>query len=346
MNSWVWERYYENLKASNASLEELLQDKAFCRKVLNNKNISYQAHKYYGKTPHSRQFKFDTTQTTELLTKQDNSIATINEYLLLKKYKDLEFLTANHHILNIHNLQLPFDERYGLICEDLLDEEFEYITLDNFFNSKHKFTILSNNIDIKSENISTVKTFQKHKTFPYFFRNFNDLIKYKNKYLNYITSHCYDQIIKNILSSIFEFGDDEHTQNAILCRKKGNEKFEELLLFDKESSSFIINILQNNNLEVVKKYYTNEFNKYNYFGIHICDHNESFKFKCHKLYEFIQSGIIDKKYWKYLEILANYDYDKTAQIIEEETGITPIQRHIDMLKYGSECAGKLYEMSK
>lgn len=346
MNSWVWERYYENLKESNSSLVELLQDRDFCKKILNDRNAVCSTRKFYGKIPHSRQFKVLESyyQTNDRSSQIDNYIATFNEYLFAKKYKELGFLTANHQVIDINKIQLDSPENLGVVSEDLLSEEFEYITLENFFQSRKLFITHSN--EIIDNKYQVVEHKIKHKILPYFSYLLPDILKYKKHYLQFLTENCYDKIIENFLLSLFEFGDDDHTHNTILIRRKGNRKFEELLVFDKESTAFSVNFPNDINLETIKKYYTTEFTSYNPYSIHIYDRKESFEFKCHKLFDFIKHGQFNKKYWQYLETIANLDYNKIAQQVKEEIDLTPPNKHIDILKYGSECAGKLYEICK
>ena len=61
--------------------------------------------------------------------------------------------------------------------------------------------------------------------------------KKKKQFLSIMTEECFDQYIKYLLASVFEFSDDEHSNNIIFVRNHKSDKFEALFVFDKSRNS-------------------------------------------------------------------------------------------------------------
>ena len=57
--------------------------------------------------------------------------------------------------------------------------------------------------------------------------------------------------------------------------------------------------------------------------------------------KLVADGKMPKKYCEFLSTIANLDYEKFAKAVFEDTGLVPIQKQIDMYKYGSEKAGEI-----
>ena len=306
---------------------ELFSDGVFMSKIqdVTRGYVHFNGQKFFVKTPHSRRFKFGAIST--LFSRNDNRIATTSELMAERKYRELNYLTAYHkpvYINKVKNEILKPGSKYGvgpyvLVSPVLFDFNIHYATMFDLQEQEHLFYP---NTDIDDK----------------MFFNLENAIKNKDYFLQYLTEECYDEYIKYILLSIFEFSDDEHLGNVIICQNKYAKRFERIFVHDKESTAFNPYIAQNFDMNAVT-FKTNNFTEYN--GVPIDFKGERSFERILAVTKLVADGKMPKKYCEFLSTIANLDYEKFAKEVFEQTGIAPNSKQVDMYKYGSEKAGEI-----
>lgn len=343
MNREIWENYLNSLESKRQQIIDVFKDRSNFSKLMSGRVSIFNNNIYYGKIPHSRYWKnynytVDPLDREEQFSK-DNVIATTNELILQKKYRDLGIMSVEH--IAIPNEKQQNQKKtfvpHAVVSQFNFDKNTQIITLSDFLNAD-KASIYQ----LIQDPTTTIFTDYKDFEFPVFWGDLEYLLKKKDIYLKFMTKHCYDQIIQSLISSVFEFGDDEHLNNYLLCKKVDSPKFEELCVIDKESTAFCPHIVQDLSWEGIKAY-TYNFSEYNSNSISIGGATNFYE-RYNVLLNMILDGKLDKKYYYFLQKIANTNYDKLAQNTYEESGIKPIQTQIDMFKVGSEKAGRLYNL--
>lgn len=290
---------------------------------------------YYIKVPHSRAFKFGYISLK--YEAEDNALATTSELIAQKKYKQFNFLYANHRPIFKPRKQLN-----QLDYESLWKNRHVYNYEDIY--RKGIYTLVSPSLT--SELVDTVsmgditsialQLTRRNKKEQRMYDNFENVLDCKKYYLKYMTSHCYDQYVKFVIASIFEFSDDDHFYNVVLCKNKNSDKFEDLFLFDKESTSFNPFVAIDMKLEAIKYRAQNHIS---FNGLPITKIGERGMDRIFALADLIRAGKLDKRYVQFLNEIAGFDFDKVAKEIETETGIKTNQKQLDVYKYGADFAG-------
>ena len=310
----------EDWKQENANL---VSDDFFVSKIydINRGFVHFKNNHYFVKTPHSRSFKLGYVNTS--LTGQDNKIATASELIAEKKYKSFNFMTAVHQPIYKENYGYDeYFEPYGiftLVSPMLFTTEIHHASISDFIEQEKLFNPASH--------LDTAV-----------FGNLGTILKRKKLLLEYMTEECYDEFVQFMLLSIFEFSDDDHMGNVIMCKNKDVEKFEHIFVFDKESTAFNPFVARNLASPAIM-FKTNNFTAYN--GVPITSKGERSIERMLAVAKLIADGKMPKKYIKFIDQISGLDYEQLAKEVFEDTGIKVDQRQIDMYKFGSECAGNI-----
>ena len=284
--------------------------------------ILYGDARFIFKRPNSKYFKNHKKEFAALPPESfmlDNYLCVTSELIAEKKYKAFKIMCGKHYMVE-HN-----SEFYS-ISPNLLQGYADYCTLSEIMRDGY------------DEMPKESRAFRK---IPYF--SLKQILKKKKYFLRVMTEDCYEQYIKCLIASVFEFSDDEHYNNIIFCRNRGFEKFESVFVFDKESTVFNPMIAKGfapfqTKIESIK-YDT-------YSGKYIYCPGESIIDRFHELGRLIKSGVLEKKYQDFINELAQFDFCKVADEIYQETGFKVNERQIDMYRYGSEFAAETLEKQK
>lgn len=272
---------------------------------------------YIFKLPHSRYYKNhrkEFAQLSYLATKKDSTLSLTSELISEKKYKAAGFLCAKHFIIKQAR-------DYYLISPNLLHGYVDYKTYSEILRDPY------DDVPFQSRVLNRLTS-----------KSLRSVLKNKRRYLKIMTEECYDEYVKYLLSSVFEFSDDEHYNNVILCRNHGSDKFESLFLFDKESNVFNPLIAQGMKFNEVQ-YYSLIYEKY--VGRYIYTPGETINERISEIGMLIKKGLLPQKYIDFINQVANFDFAEAAKQVYEETGIKADQIQVDMYKYGSELAGQI-----
>lgn len=276
--------------------------------------------KYIFKMSHSRYYKNHRKEFASLpvtARMADNRLSLGSELISQKKYEDFEFLTAQHHLVQHHH-------EYYVISPNLLQGYVDYQTAYQISQDGYGDMPLHSKVLRKSSRLSL-----------------KQVLKKKKQFLSIMTEECFDQYIKYLLASVFEFSDDEHSNNIIFVRNHKSDKFEALFVFDKESTVFNPLIAKGNKWGEVK-YQSVIYD--HYVGKFIAFPGESIIERTREIGELIAKGKLEKKYVDFLNAIASYDYCETARRVYHETGKRVNQMQIDMYRVGSEYAAQALEM--
>ncbi len=301
--------------------------------------ITYEDVDYCIKTPHSRFYKFGYLNLC--LEERDNKLATSSELISKKRYKQFRFMYANHRPLLRDNI----DAMSKGLSDDIL---WKNRHIYNFEEMYKKGIYLLISPAISNEKIDTIslgdiatiglQLTKGNKLEQTMYDSLEAVLDCKEYYLKFMTEECYDQYIKLVIASIFDFGDDDHFHNVKLCKNKTSDKYESIFIFDKESTAFNPIIAQNYDMELYRVEQEVQFFK-NYNSIPIISSNETSMMRMYGITRLILNGKLEKRYVKFLEEIAGVDFNKIGQEIYEELGIRPNQKQLDVYKYGADLAG-------
>ena len=297
--------------------------------------ISVDGGNYYVKTPHSRSFKFGYVSLR--YEPEDNSLATMSELIAKKRYKQFRFLYANHrplhrdrNILTDKDMKVIWNNRHVYNYQDIYKKGV-YMLVSPSLTSELVDTMSFG--DIVTIGLKLTKNNQEEQSM---YDNFERMLDSKQYYLKFMTEHCYDNLIKFVIASIFEFSNDDHFDNIMLCKNRSSDRFEDLFLFDKESTAFNPFVALDLSLGTIKAHTRNHMS---YNGMPITDIGEKTVVRMYELTRLINKGKLEKKYVDFLEEIAGINFEKLAKEIEFETGLVANQKQLDMYKYGADFAG-------
>ena len=290
---------------------------------------------YYIKTPHSRSFKFGYVSLR--YESQDNELATMSELIAKKRYKQFRFLYANHRPL--------YRDRSNLSKQD-----YEIIWKNrhiyNYEEMYRKGVYMLVSPSLTSEMVDTIsfgdivtiglKLTKRNKVEQAMYDNFENMLDSKKYYLKFMTEYCYDKLVQFVLASIFEFSNDDHFDNIMLCKNRDSDKYEDVFLFDKESTAFNPFVAIDMSLGAIRYRAQNHMS---YNGMPITQVGERTVVRMYELTRLINKGKLEKKHIEFLEAIAGIDFEKLAKEIECETGLKANQKQLDMYKYGADFAG-------
>ena len=293
-------------------------------------HIIFSGFAFYLKPPHSRDFKrkkqliFPLTNMGNLSDEEiksemkvdrrlDNQLSAMSELIAEKKYRALKFITAKHFVLE--------------------DEKNYYLLSPNLLAGKlHNFSYYDLTVG------NRIKQFERYAKSTSQDR-LSSIVLNKEKYLEFMTEHCYNQYIQFILNGVFEFADDDGTQNIIFVKHKNSKVFEEVFVVDKESTVFNFMIASGYNFNQIKQM----INSYsNYGGIVFNNrHEDNIEIKQNEIRRLFDRGIMGNTHLQILKQIAETDYDKLVEEALANTSLKKNQTQIDLYKYGTELAGDL-----
>lgn len=287
---------------------------------INNK-IVWNGQEFHMKSPHSRLIKTlklkHGCDFNEKLYNKDNVLSTATELAMMRKYRDFGMLSADYSV--------AFDGKdWFVFSPNVFRGYLNYYTLYDLMKFKNE------PFDCK----------QIKKTYYY---SFYQVISKKKAFLKFMTEECYDEYVKFLLSSVFEFSDDEHTLNIIFCKDKDSFKLEHIFVFDKESNFFNPLIACNERFARVKELSSTNIK---YHGRSYYCPGEDFADRCNYLRRLIEKGKIPHKYVEFLRDVASYNYDKLFDETYDVLGVKKNDMQVDMFKFGAETAGNLTLLEK
>ena len=330
--------WFENWEA-NKNFEQLdLSSNGFFASGISNVSkglVSVSGGNYYIKTPHSRAYKFGYVNLR--FEAEDNQLATMSELIAQKRYKKFRFLYANHRpiyrprtVLGELDFEVLWKNRHVYNFEEMYRRGL-YTLVSPSIDSEYVDTISMG--DITTIGLQLTKHNKEEQTM---YDNFEKVLDCKQYYLKYMTENCYDNFVKFVIASIFEFSDDDHFDNILLCKNRQNEMYEDLFLFDKESTAFNPFVALNMDIGAIK-YRVQNHASYN--GMPISKQGERSLARMYELTRLVRLGKLEKKYVDFLNEIAGIDFNKIAKEIELETGLKTNQKQLDMYKYGADFAG-------
>lgn len=279
--------------------------------------------RFHFKTPHSRIFKV-TKKRGHLLPRgkflcstMDNYLALSSELISMKKYRAFGMLYADYHIVHDRN----FNVEMKIASPNVLNKNKFYVELNQFYDQADFF---------RDSVIAETSMY-----------NVEEVFTRKEDFLIFMTEKAYDEYVKYLLLSLFEFSDDEHYSNIIFYNHEENSKLDGVFLFDKESTSFNPMVAANCSVDYMKKALAVN-RKYNNRRVFRTE-EETFDERFEMLLSMIRRGVVPEKYVHFIEEIAGIDYGSIAKSIKQEMGIAVNDSQLEMYKYGCKRAEELLE---
>lgn len=273
---------------------------------------------YHFKTPHSRFFK---NNRDDFLIKEavaDNQLATATELLSERRYRAFKIPYVHYEAVTSNNKQT-----ITLYSKDIRTEDIEMRSLYDL--ERYEDTHFSRYAKKLCE--QTLISIIKDPYIP----------------LKIMTPECYDQFIKFHLASIFDLSNDDHFNNIIFVRNQNGERFESMLLCDKESNNF--NPFLASGLGASQAFERIR-NNTDYHGMHTCLLYESFPIRVRAIRQLILDGEMPKEYIKFLRKIADYDQSGAVKDIYDKFNIVVDERQLEIYKKAQEIAGSITERGK
>ncbi len=277
--------------------------------------MDYDNERYHVKVPHTRFFKNNRKLFSKETTASDNKIATASELISERKYKAFHFMTAGYDLTKRN-------DEFVLVSRRIGDKKIEICSLYDMIKYPYDIDMREHAGQIA---ICTLK----------------DLLEKKQIILEILTDECYDELIKFILLSVFEFSDDDHYSNMLFVKDYRSDKFQSMFICDKESTVFNGYLALKGNYYGSLIPYTTSFNLYP--GKIIAKPLEDFKTRCKEIARLIRKGILPKKYVSFLKAVTSFDFDAAARDVKGEFGISANDKQLDMYKFGEEEIAKILE---
>ncbi len=273
------------------------------------------------KKPHTAKFKetennliFINKKVDRELAIRDNELATMSELISEKKYRAYKFLSAKH-------FSLPVGREFMIMSPNMFFNEVEAADLDGLDKNAEFFepSSITKNDEIFKHALNTSSY------------NLKRILKKKEQFLKFMTLHCYNQLVNYYLMSTFEFTDDEGNNNLMFAKNKGSDKFENIFVFDKESTLFNFLLAQGESLDSIKQ--------------KICDLDEfcdtvlgggTIRTRIKTLRDLFEKGLLDSSHKNLLNSTLSVNYDKLADEVSIETGIKKNNDQIDLYKLGQD----------
>lgn len=282
--------------------------------------------KYFLKRPHSASYKeksnelsFRNKSLDRELTIKDNELCTMSELISEKKYRAYKYLVAKH-------FTLPVGREFYVASPNMFFEDVEAAEINGLDDSEEYCEPAKVNLS-KNARLSALGTSRF---------NLEQILKNKNNFLGFMTEHCYEQFVNYFLMSAFEFSDDENSNNLMFAKPKDSDRFENVFVFDKESTLFNFLIAQGESFESIKQKIAglDEF----------CDvvlGGGNFVTRVKILRQLFEKGLLNEKHQSLLKTTLNVNYDKLAQEVSAETGLKKNQSQIDLYKLGQDYTNEL-----
>lgn len=277
--------------------------------------MEYGGERYHVKIPHTRYFKNNRKLFTGITSLYDNTIATASELISEKKYKAFHFMTAGYDVTKRN-------EEFVLVSKRIDDDKIEMCSLYDMI--KYPF-----DVDMR-ECAGQIAIC-----------TLSGLLEKKQTILGILTEDCFDDLIKFILLSVFEFSDDDHYNNILFVKDFKSTRFQSMFVCDKESTVFNGFLSLSGNYYGSLIPYTTSFNLYP--GKIISKPLEDFKIRCKEIARLIRKGILPKKYIDFLKDMTNFDFDTAMRDVVGDFGVRILDKQLDMYKFGEEELAKILD---
>ncbi len=267
---------------------------------------------YHIKEPHSRYYKNNKREFGASGTMMDNELATITELMAERRYRSFHLPYAYYELLRGDNGE------FKLISKSINNDKVEVKSLSELMHYEDDFI--------------------SEYALKFSMQNLEEILTKPAICLRVMTRECYDQYVKFLLASVFDFSTDDHFNNIIFIRNQNSMLFESMFLCDKESNVFNPLIAREFSMdEILRK--SNSYN--HYVGIKVSERGEDFEKRASVLLRLVKKGIMPKKYVKFLSDLAGFDFDAVARDVKGDFGLVADDRQLDIYKRTAEIAGEI-----
>ena len=273
------------------------------------------------KVPHSLTYKLNTyPEVNAEAAYNDNHLATASELIASKLFKQLGFLTADYFPQRRYGL-------YYLASPNFLEGVCQYVTLSKLLEKRRKTKAYETTEEMLLDAMLNSSN------------NISYVLDNRQFFLQFMTKECYDKYIAYMLVALFTFSNDEHNGNIILCKRKTAKKFEDVFIYDKESTGFNYYLALGISFRDIKF----ELFTYNRPSTDILVNklNENYDYKYKILKALIEKGEIGKKHIDLIKQYVNIDFDKLCEEVASENEIVLQKSQLDFYKLGQDCAGEL-----
>ena len=285
--------------------------------------------KAFIKVPHSVNYKCglasDYTKEREI---KDNDYATASELIAKEIYEQFGFMTASYFLKKV-------DKMYVLASPNFLKGMCQYNTYLEILNQERLKQASSSEEENNSQSQYRSLVFVKNKI--------TDAVKNKEKYLTFMTEECYDKYMSYMLIALLTFSNDEHPGNVIFCKQPTSEKYEDIFIYDKESTVFNFLLAKNMMFKDIKDCLLYRSQR----GSHIvlCYETENYHTKKTVLKYLIDEGMLKEQYIEIIKKYANLSFDSIKQDIYMKRDFLIKEAQLDCYKIGEQLAEELAQYS-
>ncbi len=322
----LFEWYYQNTDALKLTANDVIENGEFYSAGFYGiDTYIFEGLNFYLKKPHSARFKeldcFNTIKNQKIsrdLAVFDNELCTMSELVSEKKYRAHKFLAAKH-------FSMPVGREFLIMSPNMFCEEVEATDIDGIDKNAEFYEPSKINLSKTAKQFATG-------TSKY---NLRQILKNKERFLQFMTEHCYEQFVNYFLLSAFELTDDENNNNLMFAKQKESDRLEEVFVFDKESTVFNFLLAQGENFDSIKQRLLdlNEF----------CDvvlGGKNISARCKTLKNLFYAGLLNENHKELLTKSLAVDYDKLSDEVSLETGLKKHQSQIDLYKFGQDLTDK------
>ena len=283
------------------------------------------------KTPHSVTYKCRFYPYANSLQEElsDNYLASSSEMLGKNIFENFGFITAKYYPQKING-------KIYLASPNFLEGICKYTTLRAFLCQK-----MGSQPEKYLSESSEDSLVQKLKSHIFARNNLTFTLENKERYLEIMTEECYDKYVSYMLLALFTFCNDEHPSNIIFCRDDDSKKFQDVFIFDKESTAFNYFLARKMEFRDIKFKMFNQEQEGSDIIVNYGSENYSDKLKGIK--RLVLEGKIDKKYIDLINQYANLSLEGLRDKVYIEDGLYIKDEQLDCYKLGRDCAEELLQ---
>lgn len=283
----------------------------------------------YVKVTHSNRFKyFSLFSNSGKSFEIDKKIKTMDNFYSMTNELLLELIFEKFGVLTAQYFPRKIDDSYFVASPNYLKSICSYTTLSDFATKGARGKLQGDEL-VQSQIIALTLIGN----------NLTRMLDNEGLILQIMTPECYDKYVSYMLIGLFTFLDDEHSNNIILCKSKGSKKFDDVFVFDNESSAYCYYLSQGMKTHDIMFYLLNS--KIYGAGIVVNASDECYEDKFEGVLKLIQEGKIKEKHIRLMEQFAELDYRALADEVFKKYKILPDERQLEMFQYSSDYAGEI-----